>query len=332
MEHVARQLLFYLHGILSSPGKEEPGHTRTAREFHALLTQQLRQMGKEGLSLAARLQPIVLHWGHRAAGLKPRPDSRLSEAEAFLSARTDLRRHRQRVDRGLPLGATWLLRKKLVTPLRGTIIEGLGDLIYYTSPEGESAIRLTLYEQLFAHLFSRGDKAPNEPISFSIVSHSAGAVIAFDLLFGLFAQPKHLGGGAHPDHALDRVGGKRVASRLRMFRGLAKRGKVRLNSFVTMGSLLPIFFLRRQRLLDQLAKGGLLQAEAIGLKGQGRWLNAWDEDDPAAFPVKGLFRDPENRIQDLQVDTADLIPAAHSNYWRNADLLRAVAVSLVSHR
>jgi len=208
------------------------------------------------------------------------------------------------------------------------LVEGLGDLVYYTAPEGERAIRTTLYRQLFDTWPFRHDTLSPEPLALSVVAHSAGAVLAFDLLYELFCPTTRRQGRPAPAIAYaDRRWG-RIAKRLRSARERVRHGTLTLHTVVTLGSFLPIFFLRRQRLVDRLARRRRLTADVIGLRGQGQWLNVWDYDDLVAFPIAGLFRDPEHRIRDLQVDTGDWMASAHAGYWRHPAVIDAVATSL----
>jgi len=324
---MGRHWLVYLHGIAPSPGPEEASCTRIIQAFHDALTRRLHRSGPRGRAVAERLAPIVIHWGHVTAH-RGTPDTALSTAEAFLSAMTDADRRRQRVDRGAIPAATWLIRRRLARPLRQMLVEGLGDLVYYTAPEGERAIRTTLYRQLFNAWPFRQDTLSAEPMTLSVVAHSAGAVLAFDLLYELFCPTTRRQGRRAPAIAHDDRRWGRIAKRLRSARERVRRGTLTLQTVATLGSFLPIFFLRRQHLVDRLAGRRRLTADIIGLRGQGRWVNVWDYDDLVAFPIAGLFRDPEHRIQDLQVDTGDWMASAHAGYWRHPEVLDAVAGAL----
>ena len=66
------------------------------------------------------------------------------------------------------------------------MVYGFSDMFYYVSTDGKAAIRGDT-EQI-VQFVEAGQGDPREPISLTMVGHSAGSVIAFDFCYYLFAQ------------------------------------------------------------------------------------------------------------------------------------------------
>jgi hypothetical protein len=93
-----------------------------------------------------------------------------------------------------------------------------------------------------------------------------------------------------------------------------------------MASQLPLFVMRKQSLVDQLAAGQVLDPSAIGVvaNGQTQWLIVYDVDDPLGFATRELYGDhPEMR--QVQVDAGDTPIRAHTAYWSNKLVIREAA-------
>ena len=156
----------------------------------------------------------------------------------------------------------------------------VGDVVVYSSPDGENSIR--------SYVFDRMDKIiQGDASTFSIVAHSLGSVIAYDYLYNVFGKDSSKCRQVRPD------------------------GKHQLHSFFTMGSPIGLFLLRKRELFGR--NFALLKPNPIGLKtGTGSWCNFYDRQDVIAFPLKGFF--PEI-VKDIRVQTGDLIINSHENYW-----------------
>ena len=168
----------------------------------------------------------------------------------------------------------------------------VGDVIAYSSPDGENSIREYVFGKLDEIIRT---KAP----SFSIIAHSLGSVVAYDYLFNLFGkdgnQARKVGEGVTP----------------------------RLVSFFTMGSPIGLFLLRKKGLLEP----GILKKNPIGLdKTRGCWCNLYDKQDVIAYPLQGLF--PEV-AKDVVVQTGNLIVNSHMNYWLKKDVARKIVGRLL---
>ncbi len=169
----------------------------------------------------------------------------------------------------------------------------MGDIVAYSSTEGERHLRNFVYKQLDGILRNRAD-------TFSILAHSLGSIIAYDYLYDLF--------------------GKAPAKR-RKVRG---NGKPRLEHFFTMGSPIALFLLRKSHLMLESSR---LSANPIGLRiGRGKWINFWDRQDVVAYPLARFF---PKVVTDRQVDTGSLIFNSHLGYWHNREVAETVADTML---
>ncbi len=182
----------------------------------------------------------------------------------------------------------------------------LGDVVAYVS-DNDNNVRRTVWSQM------KGLLAKDTP--YSIVAHSLGSVIAFDYVFNLF------------DRGI-------------LFRPLRatpeevetlKKGFV---SLFTMGSPGALFMLRQGKLWDPRIGGEHFDKIVNPLPDASPWLNFWDKEDIIAYPAAQLFRrNPANQgkmLEDVEVQTGNLVVNSHIGYWKNADVARRIALALPS--
>jgi len=180
----------------------------------------------------------------------------------------------------------------------------LGDVVAYVS-DNDNNIRRTVWSQMQSLL------AKNAP--YSIVAHSLGSVIAFDYIFNLF------------DRGI-------------LFRPLTASPeevetlKNGFASLFTMGSPGALFMLRQGKLWDPQVGGDHFAKIKNPLPASSRWLNFWDKEDIIAYPAERLFRrNPENQqkpLEDVEVQTGNLVVNSHLGYWSNAEVARRIAIGL----
>lgn len=171
----------------------------------------------------------------------------------------------------------------------------IGDVIIYASAEGESSIR--------SHVFNRFDEIiRSEAETFSIVAHSLGSIIAYDYLYTVF--------GKIPE--------KR--------RRVREDGRHRLHHFFTIGSPIGLFLLRKLALVQ--AEGSKLLPNPIGLDpARCRWCNFYDNQDILAYPLKKFF---PAIVEDIQVQTGDLVYNSHRDYWKDEEVAAKIAACLMT--
>jgi hypothetical protein len=172
----------------------------------------------------------------------------------------------------------------------------MGDVVAYSSTEGEKRLRNFVYRQLDKII--RHDAA-----SFSIFAHSLGSIIAYDYLFDLFGKRK----------------GKR--------RPVRKDNRQHLQHFFTAGSPIALFLLRKANLMRDLSA---LSPNPVGVhRPTGSWINFWDRQDVLAFPLKRFF---PKIAADHVVDTGSLIYNSHLGYWHNREVAETIADTLLGKK
>ncbi len=302
---------------------------------------------------------IAVEWGKEPKSAKATPltelreDLRLTRAEATLHKRVSISTGKDRATmqnrllsafhEGLVPQATRLVTDKIKDEV---LIYGITDAIYYASPDGETAIRSTVYHQVLNGLdvFTEASE-----VRIFLVAHSLGVTVAHDFLFGLFA-PHHspdfaasedIPEATRPDILRDGNEYRTDKRRFAFWRAAAQRSRERHNDpedsgprlsvggLITTGGHLPLMLLRTQEMVDRLAAEETLDPTLLGLPREGKpvWYNFYDVDDVMGFPCHRLYDVPT--IVDIQVNTG-LLEKAHSRYWtsnlvidRIADLIRA---------
>lgn len=172
----------------------------------------------------------------------------------------------------------------------------MGDVVAYSSTEGEKRLRNYVYRELDRII-------RNEAHTFSIVAHSLGSIIAYDYLFDLFGKP--------------------TTRRRRVL----KKGRPRIGHFFTMGSPIALFLLRKAHLLQDVAN---LSRDPIGAgRSKEMWMNFWSKQDVLAYPLERFF---PQVVTDRNVDTGNLIYNSHLGYWHNPEVAASVADALTGKR
>ena len=154
-------LLVMLHGITVEP---EPRDHRAA--YDALWAALQRAQPRLNTALVT---PLGLEWGHEPPPGSPgspnglRPDQLITRAENFINEQTSYAaikadpspyEHVLTAQDDLSelhvgaLASRWLLRPYVLTPFKEKVlVRGFTDVLYYGSPDGESAIRRAVYSQ-----------------------------------------------------------------------------------------------------------------------------------------------------------------------------------------
>lgn len=215
----------------------------------------------------------------------------------------------------------------VVNAFRPLLVYGFSDMFYYVSSDGKAAVRGALAEQIMRFVEAgRGD--PREPISLTIVGHSAGSVIAFDFCYYLFAEEDHR-------FVQDPVRGL-YNEEIKQLRAMALEGRLRIRRLVTIGSPIAMLACRNDVVVRILAEGGRVNPMWYGLtqnpmlfgplKLRGpRWINIWDKDDPIAFPVEPLIDNRGGSVADVYINVSSNIAEAHNLYWGHPDVHSYVA-------
>ncbi len=292
----------FIHGITSE--REPASHTSSYFAFLRLVNEALAARGKKVVDA----QPIMVEWGWEASMGK---DKYLAEAERLV-AREALTLAAGR--RGLTLNPL----RRFADGAREAFLYGFADMFYYVSRDGGRAVR----DNVFAHLAGEIDNLKKSggrtspKISLTFVGHSAGAVIAHDFLYRLF------GWGAQPLFGLT----------LNKTRRLARRKRLRVRRFYTLGAPVAPFIFRSEGLIEKILKRERFNPAVVGLTpdeelANPRWVNFWDDDDLVAYPVAFLYEkvNGERVVVDRCVDLREKFPAVHSAYWWSREVADGVA-------
>lgn len=205
--------------------------------------------------------------------------------------------------------------------LREINFYGFNDMFYYTSNTGKESVRAAICRQLTA--FLKKQNIEEEGIRVTFLGHSAGCVIAFDLLFHLF-HPQEPPYDAHC--FVDREA-REDSLQLREW---SADGKLKLRRLITMANPLAAMAFRHSRVVEAVAAGERLNPAHYGLIPDqnlpgARWLNLWDLDDPLGWPVLPLMDPESNMVEDVYVNVSDWITKAHNAYWTSKPAHKAIA-------
>ncbi len=266
---------------------------------------------------------LGVEWGWHHGSNNPKSHELLTDAQRILGGRV-----MPAVDRQWDF--TLNPARSVINAFRPLMLYGFGDIFYYVSEDGKFAVRETVARQILDHISSRADD--NQPVSLTLVGHSAGAVVAFDFLFALFrtdiaedesarAANHYMGGHA-----------KAVSQAFTALREKQENDKLRLRRLFTFGAPITPLACRSDAVLEILAGGDLLKPEDYGLtknpfgtlKGP-RWVNIWDRDDPIAWPVEPLMNEVDGAVKDEYVDVSDLVTHVHEAYWESKEVHQKLA-------
>lgn len=315
-------ILIFIHGMIPKPDRYKPEEDPKLAysNFVNGLYFQERNLIKQFKKI------VYVKWGHESLNEKEplRDDLKLTRAQKTVSNRVSYDAVRMLIEPNnilLPIDFSPLqVFRPLITNLRErTVLFGFGDVIYYCSKEGEDRVRNTVYEQILAEMEEFKEK---KDVRLHIVSHSLGVTIAHDFLYGLFSRE----GGYKPDYIEEEQGSNQGMKNYKFWREKANKS-LRLGTFIGMASQLPLFVMRKQKLVNLLYEDKELEAENIGIKKNEqnmRWLIFYDIDEILGFPTRNLY-DNKNAIKDIQVNSGDDPGHAHEGYWTNPTVLRESA-------
>ena len=184
---------------------------------------------------------------------------------------------------------------------RTFLLTGIGDTLIYRTPRGEREIQYRLLRTILDVREGLGATDPRRPRYVSIIAHSLGSVIAYDVAAQLGGRYRELVTGLGLSH------------------------------FFTLGSPLALFSLLAYRNPEEShysERGVLLDRPDQS----GEWLNFYDQQDVVAFLLERVYPPKLNTpgrhytIQDIRVQTGTF--HAHTNYWTNDDVARELAKRL----
>lgn len=280
---------------------------------------------------------IGVEWGHELPETPPpdlsalRTDQKLMRSQNFLHSRvcweaiqrdndaTNVKMAELTANKMDFPSFTPIIRQLIIGLRESVMIMGFGDVIFYCSQEGETLIRQVVYGQVLEKLDLYRDA---KDVRLHLVGHSLGVTLCHDFLYGLFA----------PDHEPDfyQQGSTEDVNRFRWWRNKAQRGELVVGSLTSTASQIPLFAMRKPKIVEMLAAEQLLNARDIGILTQQtvKWKIFYDIDDILGFGTRRLYQ-PSPAIMEFQVDTSDHPGDAHNNYWQNPTVIAETAKLLL---
>lgn len=277
----------FIHGI--TPNSDPRTHDPDYDSLFELIQTSLKEKDKPPFQEA----PIRVEWGWDS-NQSVQNDRYLAVAEKLVAEQAIA------IERGTP-DFTFNPLRLIIPILRQTFLYGFADLFYYASHDGEWAVRQNVFSHLVNQVFGR-EAYRSSKVSLTLIAHSAGSVIAHDLLYHLFRdQPSEV----------------KMVNELRAH---IAEGRLRIRRFYTFGSPITPLIFRTDALLLKIYNRELIDPAILGLKvsdnlSNPRWVNFWDKDDVAAYPVAFLYQNEQGIVKDQYLDLGDDFPAVHARYW-----------------
>jgi len=278
---------------------------------------------------------IGVEWGHELPQFplpsvdQLREDQRLTRAQNFINEQVAYDNLIKDPDpnnntlslfsgRGIDFPNLTPLVRALVVGLRESIVmRGLGDVVYYSSTPGECYVRKTVYSQVLQKLDPYLDESE---VRIHLIGQSLGVTLTHDFLYGLFKPNDDYTPGFYQQ-------GEDVdVERFKKWRQKAQNKQLKLGSLTSTASQLPLFTMRKQDLVNQLARGKRINAKDIDIVDSDRvqWQIFYDVDDLLGFGTRRLY-DAARAIKEYQVDTGDNPGDAHTGYWQNRTVIEKTA-------
>ena len=298
----------FIHGV--SPEEKPKSHKEEYGALLKAINVGLKERNKPPLSGA-----IYVEWGRKYPGSKGM-DQYLAQVERKLNTYVKQ-----------SMGENYSSIPIVYKTVRELLFFAAADLLYYTSADGEKALRRHIFRDLANRIMKLAEQKSNR-ISLTFFTHSAGTLITHDLLYHLFAKRYKQGEIANNEvrdimkYARKKSGEATNATQLRVRR------------LYTFGSPISLLSIRANSLINKLRtkKIQLLETEAIGLRASDgldnpRWVNFWDKDDLIAAPVAFLYKNTTGVIEDITVNAGALLPKAqaHTDYWYSLEMANIIA-------
>jgi hypothetical protein len=298
------EIPIFIHGI--SPDKFPATSKREYAQLLDRVSRALKSENKSGFSS----EPIYIVWGIPTTPPQTKGnDQYLAEVERDIEG--DVRKRM-----GSAYGIPWPFFG-IYSKVRDFFFYGVSDLFYYVSSDGEYALREHIFKYI-AQNINKLDRGKNLHFSLTLFGHSAGSVIAHDLLFHLFSNKTH------------ETKGTDMYAQMEKLRKMVKGGRLRLRRLYTFGSPISPLTLRADSLLNIFRADRLLDPKDIGLGRNDklsvpRWVNFWSRYDLASYPVEFLYSNTSGMIHDQEIHSSISPAAAHAGYWKSNEMAEYIA-------
>lgn len=181
----------------------------------------------------------------------------------------------------------------------------LGDVTAYVAVN-DNKIRSSVWHDM--------KRALAQYEGYSIIAHSLGSIVAYDYVFNLLVRNVLFLADFHPQPPAEEI--------------------VRLqNNFThlfTLGAPIGLFMMRQGELWMEERNFRDIINPVQG--SHRRWLNFHNNCDPIAYPLEKLFaQNSQNSncfLQDIHVQTGNLVVNSHLNYWQNDKVAQQIARTL----
>lgn len=307
----AKHVLVLIHGITPQP---EP---HVLEQYQKLV----KAVQEDELPIAGPICQVS--WGVPESGQpERRPDQFLMRAQQFVGSLVEMRALREGGPAPGLLGRDWgipLLRWGIREVRESVVLYGLSDAIYYAAVDGEVAVRDAVFSQVFEKL----EASQDGEVHLHIVAHSLGVTIAHDFLYALFGRqhdpefPRPNDGGeiklAAPTKSLQDI-----------WREEAEAKRLKLGTFLCFASQLPLFVMRKQALVQKLARGERLDPRVIGVdpsREKPQWAIFYDSDELLGFATRPLYEETR-AIVDIRMNSGLHPYSAHVGYWKRSAIIR----------
>lgn len=316
---MAKELVIYIHGVTDKGQAHTADYCRLAEG----VGRYCKELGKPWPRLA---DSCSAEWGWPIRG-----PANAASHELLSVAQEEFGRRARKVA-GDADDFTLNPLRAVVNGFRGLMMHNFADMFYYVSMQGKRAVRLAVAQQILKCV------KLDEPLSLTLLGHSAGTVVAFDLLFYLFypgrGEEEFFETRSSKAQDVPGVDEAKVRSELAQLKKMVRDKQLRVRRLFTFGSPISALAYRSDAVLKILAKpGGRLDPAYHGLTGNPfpdelpgpRWLNFWDKDDPIAWPVEPLMNGAGEIVKDEYVDVDDSVINTHGAYWSSSRMHRKIA-------
>lgn len=294
------ELPIFIHGV--DINEEPESHKPQFMELLEMVNENLKDINK----IPLEEEPIMLEWGSE---LSDGEDSFLSGAEQIFMEKVFEAVKESRAYRESLLSFFHNITRKV-------FIFGLTDAIFYFSTEGGKIIKESVYRDIKDAVEDRLKNNPDEGVSLTILAHSAGSVIAYDLLYDLHKD--------EPDYENEDF----VS-----LRRYIVEDRLRVRKLYTFGSPFALSIFRDYDLVMKLINDEKIDAEVLGFNMEDdlslpRWVNFYELSDVFSYPVGFLFSlsDGEKVVEDYFLSSGDLTAiTAHGKYFELEEIAEYIA-------
>lgn len=291
----------YIHGVVA----EGLPWRKPVSDYKALRNGLSSVLERSAAAPLPRLSDsVTVHWGLDTSAAEE--TRTLAQAQKNIAARIA----------AVDVPADWfgfspLKFLPLRAPVRKLLQAGWADIVYYVGKEGKPRVRSLVWNNILDQV------GTDEEVDLTIISHSAGTLIAIDLLYWVFGPGRR-----------SRMGRSGMPSREQFE---AAKQNWRIRRLVTLGSPIAPLLVRSAEVADILAGSDTARLDAtrlgLGLTTHSGhdpvWLNVWDKDDILSFPVAPFYEGA--RVIDLYPDHGDSLGYSHLTYWKAHKVHRALA-------